>query len=222
MLTKQEIAAIVQQFYFGENDGAKLIHELPAFAPGEHEQKFCAVWEADEQKHDRLFHEILPLYDIDPKGFNELFSGLFSIAWKCVEEKDWTKCMMIACCIENIALVAGEFMHEHGDNLIKNVLSQILPDEKKHLGFTQQQLEKAAKIPSENVKIKEVLKKVKLLSFRLGKKNLFNTYDLIISNDAEKRLLTKMKEWNIHSIHLENKNGYWRNLFWESVLQVSF
>lgn len=218
-IQKPEIAAIVQQFYFGENDGAKLIHELPAFAPEEHEKKFCKIWEADEQKHDKLFHEILPIYEIDPKGFNELFSGLFGIAWNCVQEKDWTKCMMIACCIENIALVAGEFLYENGDEPVKNVLEQILPDEKRHLGFTQQQLEKYTRIPSEKKKIKEVLKKVKLLSFQLGKKNLFNKYDLLISNDAEQRLLKKMKEWGIHSIHIKNKNGYLRNLIFEELVR---
>jgi len=222
-LAKQEIAAIVQQFYFGENDGAKLIHELPAFAPGLHEKTFCRSWELDEQKHDRLFHEILPLYDIKPEGFNDLFMGLFGIAWSCVHEKDWVKCMAISAIIENIALTAGEYLYEQGDAPVKNVLEQILPDEKKHLGFSQQQLELFVKKDKENrEKIKDVLNKVKRLSCDLGKKGLFTVHDLAVSNKAEKKFLTDMKKLGVWTVYMKNANGYWRNSFVEKVVLPLF
>ena len=217
-IPKQEIAAIVQQFYFGENDGAKLIHALPAFAPGEHEKIFCGYWEQDEQKHDRLFHGILPEYGIKPDGFNPLFQGLFGIAWECVNEKDWVKCMAISAVIENIALTAGEYLYEHGDDPVKKVLDQILPDEKKHLGFSHQQLEIYAKETKNKEKIREVLRKVKALSFSLGKKNLFTTHDVAVSNAAEKKLLAQLEIIGIKEMYVKNGNGFIRNLFFELII----
>src|SRR3989338_373790 len=222
-IPKQEIAAIVQQFYFGENDGAKLIHELPAFAPGEHEITFCGYWEQDEQKHDRLFHEILPLYGVKPEGFNELFSGLFGIAWGCVKEKDWVKCMAISAVIENIALTAGEYLYEQGDAPVKNVLEQILPDEKKHLGFSQQQLELAIKNDETNrQKVKDVLKRVKYLSCEIGKEGLFTVHDIAVSNRAEEKFLNDVKSLGIRTIRIKNTNGYVRNWFVEKMLLPLF
>ncbi len=218
MIPKQEIAAIVQQFYFGENDGAKLIHALPEFAPGQHEKIFCGYWEQDEQKHDRLFHSILHEYNIKPEGFNALFQGLFGIAWECVKEKDWVKCMAISAVIENIALTAGEYLYEHGDDPVKNVLEQILPDEKRHLAFSHQQLELYAKENENKQKIRGVLKKVKALSFALGKKSLFTKHDIAVSNNAEQKLLTQLETIGIKEIYIKNGNGYIRNLFFEMIL----
>ena len=216
-LPKHEIAAIVEQFYFSEADGAKLIHELPAFAPGKHEKEFCQHWEADEAKHETLFANIIDEYNIKQQKANPLFAGLFGIAWECVEEKDWTKCITIAAIIEHIALEAGMYIQEQGDDPVKKVIEQILPDEKKHLAFSQQQLQKYAQ--TEKEKIQEVLKKVKHLSFQLGKQHKFTKHDIIVANRAEKKFLAALRTMGIQYPHIVNKNGWVRNSIYAFVVR---
>jgi 1,2-phenylacetyl-CoA epoxidase catalytic subunit len=228
MLPKHEIGAIVEQFYFGEADGAKLVHELPTFAPTIHEKEFCKVWESDEKKHEVLFAAILDEYNInrDSAKQSPLFDGIFKIAWQCVEEKDWVKCMTISAVIENIALEAGHYIHEVGDKPVQEVIDQILPDETKHLAFSNQQLKLHATNGTKETnkkakkKIQQVLKKVKLLGFRLGKQNLFTTHDRIVANRAEVRFLEQLKTMGITHQHIENKNGYIRNSFAQVLLRI--
>jgi 1,2-phenylacetyl-CoA epoxidase catalytic subunit len=222
MLPKHEIAAIVEQFYFGEADGARLISHLSAFAPSKHEAEFCKVWQADENKHETLFAGIIEEYEIKQETAkqNPLFNGIFTIAWDCVKEKDWVKCITISAVIENIALEAGNYICEHGDKPVQEVIAKILPDEQKHLGFSNQQLKKHATEGTIRAqkrtkkKIRHVLKRVKRLSFHLGKQNLFTKHDRIIANRAEVRFLEQVKELGINHRHIENKNGYLRNTFY--------
>lgn len=221
MLQKQEICAIIEQFYFGEADGAKLIHELPSFAPSQHEKEFCRYWQADEEKHERLFACIVEEYNIKKKGFNPLLDGIFRIAWQCVKEKDWVKCMVISAVIENIALEAGKYVHENSDETVQRILDQILPDEEKHLGFSNQQLRKYNNKGNNKNKIKDVIKQVKMLSFTLGRQNMFNKHDISVANRAEKNLLNDLKHIDIDYPHIENKNGFVRNsVLYGSVLLI--
>jgi 1,2-phenylacetyl-CoA epoxidase catalytic subunit len=225
-LSKNEIAGIVEQFYFGEADGAKLIHELPAFAPTLHEKEFCKVWEADETKHETLFSAILDEYNINQESAkqNPLLNGIFTIAWDCVKQQDWVKCMTISAVIENIALEAGKYIHQFGDKPVQEVIDQILPDEEKHLAFSKQQLKKHTTNGTKKTnaiakrKIENVLKRVKLLSFHLGKKNLFTKHDRIVANRADKRFVEQLKKMGMNHHHIKNKNGFLRNLFYETLL----
>ncbi len=218
MLKKHEIGAIVQQFYFGESDGAKLVQALPAFAPGQHEKEFCKYWKQDEEKHDRLFHGILHEYALVPSGFNVLFEGLFGIAWQCVAEKDWVKCMTIAAVIETIALEAGIYLHENGDEPVQKILEEIIPDEKKHLAFSRTELQKYVNLSDNRIKIKNVVKKVKILSCKLGKEKKFNNHDIHVANMAQTAFLSDMEKLGIHYPNIKNKNGYWRNIFLEIII----
>ena len=220
MLPKEKLGLIVSQFYCGEHDGAALIHELAPFAPGTHEKQFCSFWEADEQKHDRLFGSIAHLYPAvsSEKKFNSLIGGIFSIAWDCVHEKDWVKCMTIAAVIEHIALAGGEYLLKHGDQQVQQIVLQILPDERKHLAFSEQQLRELLRVRKNKKKVEQVLFRLKRLSFSLGKKGLFQSYDISISNIAQHRFLTQLDQEGLWYPNIVNGNGFLRNTFLEAGL----
>lgn len=234
-LSKEKLALIVTQFYCGEHDGAALIHELPSFSPGIHEKEFCSSWEADEQKHDTLFGSIVSLYNLKREEkddtslspshsmtqctFNPLMGGIFSIAWDCVHEKDWVKCMTIAAVIEHIALAAGEFLLQYGDEQVGQIVQQILPDEKKHLAFSEQQLQRSLRAhPRNKKKVKQVLFRLKKLSLSLGKKGLFQKHDILISNLAQQRFLKQLKRDGVWCPDVKNTNGRLKNSFYEAGL----
>lgn len=221
MLSKEELGEIISQFYCGENDGAKLVHELIAFAPEQHESEFCRYWEKDEQKHDRLFGTIIHQYPIKQKEFKELMGGIFAIAWDCVREKEWTKCMAIAAVIENIALTAGLYLEENGDAPVKNILREVLPDEQKHLAFSEQQLRNLATQEKEQEKnkekIKEVIKRVKQITFSLGKKRTLSSHEIIILNRTQNNLLNQLEAIGISYPNIRNKNGFLRNWAYEKL-----
>src|SRR3989338_7076373 len=82
-------------FTRGEEQGVHLLKELVRFAPDDDVAKELVQQIKDEVKHANLFGTKLAGLNVDCVGLKNNLQQLYDFAQKCVDEKDWSKCIAI-------------------------------------------------------------------------------------------------------------------------------
>ncbi|MFQ5415495.1 MAG: ferritin-like domain-containing protein [Myxococcota bacterium] len=134
-------------YCIGETTALEAASGMIAFAPNRHAKIFLATQVVDEARHlEVLLHRLAELGVADPepeieRRGNRKLKTFKRRLLECVESRDWEAALFA----QNVILEAMEFTvfeahAERADPLTREVLEGIVKDERRHMGFGENEL----------------------------------------------------------------------------------
>ena len=150
----------LSEYAMAEDKGVSLLSQMLTFTPTEEEHKFILDQVEDEKKHNRLFQERADELNVEEKFFLKSLDELYEIGQECVNEKDWLKCVSCQNIIEELAIASFSSIYTRADDKTREILNEIISDEKRHLDFTLWQIEKWATTPEKKKVVMDLQQRV--------------------------------------------------------------
>ena len=197
-------------YFLGEAKGAELIRRLADFTPGPAELRWIKTWAEEEEKHHRLWGELVAKKGTEVKRDLGTLSGVYAITEGFVDGKNWTGAMVGAGIIEHVSSCAAHYLYPHADSDTRRVFDVILNDDIGHIAFDLAQIRKIASAPQGAKSVVEVHKKflAEVLEWPLRKGLLDG--ELAILNNAYTLHRNSLAEFGVMlpEIVFENTLGY--------------
>jgi ferritin-like protein len=154
MKTQVRLHRKVSEYAVAEDKGVWLLTQMREFVPND-AAEFLETQIVDEKKHARLFAQRVKELNIKEPFFLESLADLYIFAQTCVDDKSWLKCMVTQSVIEELALASFSIFRQQADERTREILDEILEDEKRHLDFTLVEIGKYSKTEQEKKEISD-------------------------------------------------------------------
>lgn len=153
----------LSQYALSEDRGVSLLSQMLTFVPTEEERIFIESQLQDEIKHNRLFADRAEELGAEETFFHQSLERLYEFGQACVDKKDWLQCVACQSVIEELAIASFSVFFQRADEKTRTILLEVIDDEKRHLDFAFNQIQKWAKTDEDYKKVFELQEKVLMI-----------------------------------------------------------
>jgi rubrerythrin len=147
----------------------------------------------EEEGHAKIFTNQLKKFNFEETPLYATLQQFYEFCQECVNNKDWVACITCQAALEELAMASfGEFYNRVDDKETQEILLKVIEEERQHLAFCMDQLQKFVKNKETKEKIEQTQRMIVQV---LAKGVMFTT----LTSDQRNAAIKVLKQ--AHTMH---------------------